>query len=87
MAAETHAHDWDEMIGLVGYPAKDNPREIDPGVSIKMGDDMYPMKKSSLVYIPRNVPHAPIIFKDIKKPVLCFTIGTAPKYTKTKKKK
>jgi hypothetical protein len=86
MAAETHAHDWDEMIGLCGYPAKENPREIDPGVSVKMGDDMYQMKKSSLIYVPKNVAHAPIIFKDIKKPVLCFTIGTAPKYNKIKKK-
>lgn len=83
MAPETHAHDWDEMIGLCGIPeSKDNPRGIDPGVSVKMGDDMYRMEKSSLIYVPKNVPHAPIVFKDIKKPVLCFTIGTAPKWTK-----
>jgi uncharacterized RmlC-like cupin family protein len=44
------------------------------------------MKKSSLIYVPKNVPHAPIIFKDIKEPVLCFTIGTAPKWTQTGKK-
>ena len=84
MAAETHAHDWDEMIGLVGYPNKKNPREIDPGMSVKMGEDMYTMEKSSLIYVPKNVMHAPIIFKDIKKPVLCFTIGTAPKWNKVK---
>jgi hypothetical protein len=46
---------------------------------------MYQMKKSSLIYVPKNVMHAPIIFKDIKKPVLCFTIGTAPKWNKVKK--
>ncbi len=87
MAAQTHAHDWDEMIGLVGYPTRENPREIDKGMSLKMGDDMYQLKKSSLVYVPKNVPHAPIIFKDIEKPVLCFTIGTSPKWTQQKKKK
>jgi mannose-6-phosphate isomerase-like protein (cupin superfamily) len=87
MAAETHAHDWDEMIGLVGIPSKENPREIDKGVALKMGEDIYNMKKSSVVYVPKNVPHAPIYFKDIKKPVLCFTIGTAPKWNKTKKEK
>ena len=87
MAKETHAHDWDEMIGLVGLPTKKAPREIDPGVSVKMGKDMYNMKKSSLIYVPKNMPHAPILFENIKKPVLCFTIGTAPKWTKTKNKK
>jgi hypothetical protein len=87
MAANTHVHDWDEMIGLVGYPDKKNPRAIDKGMSVKMGEDMYHMEKSSLIYVPKNVPHAPIIFKDIKKPVLCFTIGTAPKWTEVKKKK
>jgi mannose-6-phosphate isomerase-like protein (cupin superfamily) len=87
MAPLTHAHDWDEMIGLCGMPTKEKPREIDKGVSVKMGDDIYPMKKSSLIYVPKNVPHAPIIFKDVKKPVLCFTIGTVPKWTETKKEK
>jgi hypothetical protein len=84
MAPETHAHDWDEMIGLVGYPERKNPRDIDPGMFVKMGDDMYNMEKSSLIYVPKNVMHAPILFKDIKKPVLCFTVGTAPKWTKAK---
>jgi hypothetical protein len=87
MAAETHAHDWDEMIGLLGMPTKERPRDIDPGVSVKMGDDMYQMKKSSLIYVPKNVMHAPIVFKDVKKPVLCFTIGTAPKWNQIKEKK
>jgi hypothetical protein len=87
MAPETHFHDWDEMIGLCGIPeSQDNPREIDPGVSLLMGKDVYQMKKSSLVYVPKNVPHAPIYFKNIKNPVLCFTIGTAPKWTKTNQK-
>jgi mannose-6-phosphate isomerase-like protein (cupin superfamily) len=88
MAAETHAHDWDEMIGLLGLPpSQENPREMDKGVSLKMGEDMYNLKKSSLVYVPKNVPHAPIIFDKINKPVLCFTIGTAPKWTQSKKAK
>jgi mannose-6-phosphate isomerase-like protein (cupin superfamily) len=88
MAAETHSHDWDEMIGFMGLPpSQENPREIDKGVSLKMGDDIYKIKKSSLIYIPSNVSHAPIYFKDIKKPVLCFTIGTAPKWTQIGKKK
>lgn len=86
MAAETHAHDWDEMIGFMGLPrSQKNPREMDKGVSVKLGEDMYQMKQSSLIYVPKNVPHAPIIFKDIQKPVLCFTIGTAPKWNKIKK--
>jgi mannose-6-phosphate isomerase-like protein (cupin superfamily) len=87
MAKETHAHDWDEMIGLCGLPeSQENPRGIDPGVSVKLGNDMYKMKKSSLIYVPKNVPHAPILFENIEKPVLCFTIGTAPKWTMQKKK-
>ncbi len=85
--AENHAHDWDEMIGLIGYPTREKPREIDKGVSLKMGADIYTMQKSSLVYVPKNVPHAPIYFKDIQKPVLCFTIGNAPKWTETEKKR
>jgi hypothetical protein len=87
MAPETHAHDWDEMIGFIALPeSPEEPREIDPGVSLKIGNDIYRLKKSSLVYVPKHIPHAPIYFKDIKKPVLCFTIGTTPKWTQTKNK-
>jgi hypothetical protein len=82
MAPEAHAHDWDEMIGLVSGPDKHNPREIIGDVSINMGKEDYKIKKSSLVFVPKGVMHCPIEFKNIKRPVLCFTIGNTPQWSR-----
>ena len=87
MAPKAHAHNWDEMIGLVSGPDKANPREINGNVSINIAKDNYKIKKSSLVFVPKGVKHCPIEFKNIKRPVLCFTIGNAKKWTQARGKK
>lgn len=80
-----HAHAWDEMIGFVGGCGRENPRAIDGDVSIEMGDERYDIKQSALVYLPGGVAHCPIEFKNIKQPVLLFTIGNAQMWSETKK--
>jgi hypothetical protein len=81
MAPEPHAHDFDEMIGLVGYPAdREQPRIVGGDVSVTLADEKYAIKQSSLVYVPKGLRHCPIEFKNIKTPVLCFTIGNTPKW-------
>jgi len=80
MAPEPHAHDFDEMIGLVSGPDKANPREMNGDVSIKIKGDDYKIKQSSLIFVPKGVMHCPIEFKKIKRPVLCFTVGNTTKW-------
>ncbi len=82
MAPEPHAHDFDEMIGLVSGPDKANPRAMNGNVSIKIAGDDYKIKQSSLIFVPKGVMHCPIEFKDIKRPVLCFTIGNTTTWSK-----
>jgi hypothetical protein len=81
MAPKPHAHDFDEMIGLVSGPDKANPRAMDGDVSIKIAGDDYKIKQSSLIFVPKGVMHCPIEFKNIKRPVLCFTIGNTTKWS------
>jgi hypothetical protein len=86
MAPQAHAHDFDEMIGLVTWADKANPRAINGDVSIKLGDDDYSIKQSSLIYVPKGLNHCPIEFRNIKRPVLCFTIGNTTAWSQTGKK-
>ncbi len=86
MAPEPHTHDFDEMIGLVSGPGKSNPRAMDGDVSIKLGSETHHITQSSLVYVPKGLKHCPIEFKNIKRPVLCFTIGNTPGWSQTGKK-
>jgi hypothetical protein len=85
MSPEPHTHDFDEMIGIIGFDPDDprgNERGIGGNVSILMGKDTYPITQSSLIYIPAGAPHCPLSFWDIKKPVLCFTLGTAAMWSR-----
>jgi hypothetical protein len=87
MAPEAHSHDFDEMIGIIGFCGKDDPKTVDGDVSIVLGDETHNIKQSSLIYIPKGLSHCPIEFKNIRKPVLCFTIGNTPKYGASNRQK
>jgi hypothetical protein len=82
MAPEAHTHDFDEMIGLVGLWNEKNPRKIDGDVNITIANEKYPIKQSSLIFVPKGTTHCPILFSNVKTPVLCFTIGNTPKWSK-----
>jgi hypothetical protein len=82
MAPEGHAHDFDEMIGLIGLGTEENPRAIGGDVSIALEEEKYPIKQSSLIFVPKGTMHCPIQFSSVKKPVLCFTIGNTPMWSK-----
>jgi hypothetical protein len=81
MSPQPHAHDFDEMVGIIGYPLdREHPREVGNDVSIVLGEEKHPIKQSSLIFVPKGLSHCPIEFKDVKRPVLCFTIGNTPKW-------
>jgi len=80
MSPQPHSHDFDEMIGFISAGSQENPREINGDVSINMNGEKHVLTESSLVYIPRGLEHCPLEFKDIKKPVLCVTIGNTTRW-------
>ena len=80
MAPQPHRHDFDEMIGFIGAGSRENPRQIEGDVYANVGGERHKLTRSSIVYIPGGVEHCPLEFKDIKKPVLCFTIGKIQKW-------
>jgi hypothetical protein len=82
MSPQPHAHDFDEMIGIVGYSGKDNPRAVGGDVTVTLEDEKHAIRQSSLIYVPKGQLHCPIEFKNIVKPVLCFTIGNTPMWDK-----
>jgi hypothetical protein len=83
MSPQPHNHDFDEMIGIIGGGGKENPREVNGDVSINMGGEKHLLTRSSLVYVPKGLDHCPLEFKNIKKPVLCFTIGNTTRWDVT----
>jgi len=80
MSPQAHTHDFDEMIGIIGANGREDPRTVGGDVSITLGDEKHDITQSSLVFVPNGLPHCPLEFHNITKPVLCFTMGNTPQW-------
>ena len=80
IAPEGHAHEWDEMIGVIGSD-REHPRELGGEVTIMLGDEKHNLTQSSLIFVPGRLQHCPLEFIDIETPVICFTVGNTVEYS------
>jgi hypothetical protein len=68
-----HKHDLEEIFMFLGTN-KDNPDDLGADIEFWMGEgdkaDKLTFNTSSLIYMPPNVPHMPIIYRKVKKPLL-----------------
>jgi hypothetical protein len=76
---ESHTHDFDEFIGFVGTDTA-HPEELGGEIRFYIGDDYYTITKSCLVYIPRGVPHSPILVPKLERPIIHFSGGNGGDY-------
>ncbi len=70
-----HAHDWGEVFGYIGDAGQENPYGPMGEVEFWVGGEKYVLTKSCLVWMPPNLPHCPVRFARIDKPILWFTLG------------
>ena len=77
----THSHDFDEIIGFAGSNRND-PRDLGGEIEFWMGDEKHIITKTCLIYIPRGLPHCPIIFRRIDTPIFMFESGNNTVYEK-----
>ena len=75
----THTHTFDEIIGFIGGDP-DNPADIGATVKFLLGDEWYTFTKSALIYVPKGLPHSPMIFEDVKRPFIHFSGGPNVSY-------
>jgi hypothetical protein len=69
-----HAHKFPEMLCFIGG----NPRDItDFGAEIEftLGGEKHKINKATVVSIPSNVEHCPIVFTKVTKPLIFLEIS------------
>ncbi|HDP79745.1 MAG TPA: cupin domain-containing protein [Spirochaetes bacterium] len=76
-----HTHDFDEVLGFLGSDPE-HPHELNGEVEMWLGDEMYTLTKSSLVYCPRNLPHCPLRVVRVDKPILFLAFSVSTEYSK-----
>ncbi|MEM3550805.1 MAG: hypothetical protein QW222_03615 [Candidatus Bathyarchaeia archaeon] len=85
MEEQTHVHfDVDELLFFLGS----NPQnffEFDAEIEICMGEEKekHLINTPAIVFIPKGLPHNPLIYKRVGKPLVFCHLLLAPKYSRT----
>jgi hypothetical protein len=74
-----HTHDYDEVIAFFGSDPI-NPHDLGAEVELWLGDEKHIITKTSLVFIPAGLKHAPLIFRRVDRPVFHYTTGPGKSY-------
>jgi hypothetical protein len=75
---EPQSHDFDEIflfMGLNRNNSKDLGAEIEFWMGYGKDTEIITLNTSSMIFIPRNVIHLPIKYKNVRKPLLRIIIG------------
>jgi hypothetical protein len=77
-----HTHNDDEMLVMLGSDPN-NIKDLGCEVELCMGPEMekHIIKESTLVYVPANLVHCPIKFRNLKRPFIFIQAQRAPKLT------
>ncbi len=70
-----HSHDWGEIFGYIGSVGQKDPHSLGGEVEFWVNGEKHVLNKSCLVWMPPGLPHCPVRFARIDKPILWFTIG------------
>jgi hypothetical protein len=74
-----HTHQWSEFIGFFGYNY-DDIQDLGAEIEFTIDNETHHITKSFAAFIPAGVSHGPLIIRNVKRPVMCFTGGDCPKY-------
>ncbi len=70
-----HAHSWGEVFGYIGDVGQEDPYGPMGEVEFWIDGEKHVITKSCLVWMPADLPHCPVRFARIDKPILWFTLG------------
>lgn len=73
-----HAHPFAELVLLIGSDPR-NLRDLGGEVSWGMGEgedqETFTLTKTTAIYVPPGLPHAPLVYNRVDRPILNIAIG------------
>lgn len=76
---DEHAHDSDEIIGFFGSNPED-PYDLGAEIEVTINGETHVLTKSSLIFVPANMPHMPLKINWVKTPMFHFSVVTGHEY-------
>jgi len=80
-----HVHKYDEFLIFLGAEQPDFAGSYDAEVDLWMGKEYekYTLTSATVVFIPKGVPHCPLNFRVIRKPLLFHALYLGPDLDRT----
>jgi hypothetical protein len=75
----THTHDFDEVLNFIGSDPK-NPHDLGAEVEMTVGDEKFTLTQTTTIFVPRGVPHCPMIHKRVDRPYLLVVVALNNSY-------
>lgn len=76
---DEHAHDSDELIGFFSSDPE-NPYDLGAELEVTINGEKHLVNKSSLIFVPANMPHMPLRILKVDRPIFHFSVVTSPEY-------
>ena len=80
MASKPHSHPFPEILGFYGSNP-DDPFDLGGEVEINIDGEKHIITKSTMVFIPPNLPHCPITVLKVDRPIFHFSVVMNEIYT------
>jgi len=75
-----HLHKYDEFLIFLGAQLPDLCKSFDAEIDFWMGEEMekHTLTSTTVIFIPKGMPHCPLNFRAIRKPVLFHALYLGP---------
>ncbi len=75
-----HTHSYPEILGFYGSDP-DDPDNLGGEVELYLDGEVQVITKSSMVFIPPNMPHCPLLVNRVDRPIFHFSVVMNNEYT------
>lgn len=76
---EEHSHPDDEIVGFFGSD-RDDPYNLNAELEFSINGENHLLTRSTLIFLPANLPHGRISIKRVDKPIFHFSVVTGQTY-------
>lgn len=70
----THQHDFDEVLNFIGTDPE-NPHDLGAEVEVHIGGEVHVITTTTSVFVPKGVPHCPLIHRRVDRPFLLVVVA------------
>jgi hypothetical protein len=78
----THSHDFDEALCFIGTD-HEKPHDLGGEIEFHIGDEIHTFDTTTVIYVPKNLPHCPFMHKRVDRPFLLVVFGLTGRYPTT----